>query len=34
MRIDAGQAETEPAGSVIANGEQGKCSEMREERRA
>ena len=34
MRIDAGQAETEPAGSVIANGEQGECSEMREERRA
>jgi hypothetical protein len=34
MRIDAGQAETEPAGSVIAKGEQGKCSEMREERRA
>ena len=34
MRIDAGQAETEPAGSVIANGEQGKCSEMREKRSA
>jgi hypothetical protein len=34
MRIDDGQAETEPASSVIAKGEQGKCSEMREERRA
>ena len=33
MRIDAGQTETEPAGSVIDKGEQRKCSEMKEERR-
>ena len=33
VRIDAGQTETESAGSVINKGEQGKCSEMREERR-
>ena len=33
MRIDAGQTETEPAGSVIDNGEQRKCNEMRVERR-
>jgi hypothetical protein len=32
MRIDAGQTETEPAGSVIDESEKEECGEMREER--